>query len=366
METCAKCRLALQTSPLPPREDPARAACVRLLRTARRSVVEALSYAAGGWRVLLRHRALLLVPLFLALVTGGERAASLAAFMRLFPDTGQTATAYELELRDIVQVVPPALRSRLLNPRAALAADEFAVPVPWLDYKGTASSIEIGAQQTARPDDDRRVPVPANWPLRFGLYLFGLAVSSFILGGFFGAARSAVERDVVAWPAFGRDGRRYWLRLFLLLAIVTALYRAPSLMIAERWSWPESIILARLHAFAITIVSFFLALTWCAVVTEDASFREALRRSVVTVARFAAVGVCLLVVLSLVRLLLRVPVEVADVLLLMKHGAHQYTPLAYLPAIMLRPIVAALVGTWFCLTALHWYRAARAKIEVTS
>ena len=66
METCAKCRVALEASPPPAREDPTRAALVRLLRAARPSVVEALSYAAGGWRVLRRHRALLLVPLLTA------------------------------------------------------------------------------------------------------------------------------------------------------------------------------------------------------------------------------------------------------------------------------------------------------------
>jgi hypothetical protein len=362
IEACAKCEAALQASPPPPREDPARAVVVRLLHAARRAVVEALSYGGGGWRVLRRHRALLVVPLLVALYQGGDRMAPWTAWVRVFPDTGQTATANELELRDIVQTVAWILRSRLLNPRAALAADELAVPVPWLDYQGTASSIEIGAQRHAPPDDDERPPVPANWPLRFGLYLFGLAVSSLILGGFFGAARSAVERDVVAWLDFGRDGRRYWLRLFLLLAIVTALYRAPSLMIVERWSWPESIILARLYSFAITIVSFFLALTWCAIVTEDARFAEALRRSVVTVARFAAVGVCLLLLLSLLRLLIRLPIDVAHVLLSVKY---QYSLLVYLPAGMLRPMVSALLGAWFSLTALHWYRAARAKMAAS-
>ncbi len=366
METCAKCEAALQDGPPPPSEDSfeaARAIAVRLLRAAQRPILEALSHAAGGWRVLRRHRALLVVPLLLALVKGGEKMAWWAAYGRLFPETRQTATSNDLELRDIVNLLPWSLRLRLLHPQVALAAEQVAVPVPWLDYQGTASSIEIGAQRPARPGEDAPARVPANWPLRFGLYLFGLAVSSFILGGFFGAARSAVERDAVAWLDFGRDGRRYWLRLFLLLAIVTALYRAPSLMIVERWSSPESTILARLHFFAITIVSFFLALTWCAIVSDDVGLGRALRRSVVTVGRWAAVGVCLLLLLSLVRLLLLLPVEVAEALLLMKYGAYQYMPLLHLPATMLRPIVAALVGTWFCLTALHWYRAARAKTE---
>jgi hypothetical protein len=307
-----------------------------------------------------------LVPLLLALVRGGEKMASYAAWVRLHPETRKIATASEPTLRHIVGLLPLSLRFRLLHPQVALATDEFAVPVRWLDYQGTASTIEIRAQRPAPPDDDDRVPVPANWPLRFGLHVFGLAVSSFILGGFFGAARSAVERDVVSWSEFGRDGRRYWLRLFLFLAVMAVLYGwAPLAFMRHRpgehfhgplWLW---------QAYALPIVSFFLALTWCAIVSDDTGLWQALRRSVVTVGRFAAGGVCLLLLLSLARLLLRLPVEVTDVLVSVKYGFRLHTPLLDRPAIMLRPIVSALVGTWFCLTALHWYRGARAKIEVS-
>ncbi len=374
--TCAKCRVGLQDQP-PPRPEEAsvvaRRVLARSLGRLRRLIVEALSHAAGGWRVLRRHRALLLVPVLFALVRGAERMDAQAAWARASGQTQQPVTVNRVLLSDVVEWVPAQLLNYLLRPTATLAAQHFAAPILWLDYQHTAAAIRMNARQRTRPDDALLLWMHSLLP--FGLHVFGLAVSGFVLGGFFGQARRMVDRDTFSWSEFGRDGRRYWLRLFLLLAIFVLLGTGlwtlldvlellhPGMSLAGHRFWSGFVSYGSL--VAVSIVPFFLALTWCAIVSDDAGLGQALRRSVVTVGRFASVGVCLLLLLTVVRLLLLLPVEAADVLLVMKYSSYHSHLLLFLPATMLRPIVSALVGAWFCLTALHWYRAARAKIEAS-
>ena len=365
---CAKCRLQLQDEPPPRSEDTAeavRAVVVRLIGAAIKQVVEALSYGTAGWTTLRRHRALLLVPLLLALFHGSQSALMRAAVAPALGDTQQPATANQLEFSDIIEWLPIELRRRLLRPDTVLATDTFAFPVPWVSYEDTATAIEIKAHRATRPDDSLS-SWQLNWPLRIGLYVFGLAMGSFILGGFYGTARKAVEQGAFTWSDFGRDGRRYWLRFLLLGALVGLLHGWPLRVYLRTGQFrgvPLAYLLWGIHAvYLLPIIAFFLALAWCAIVTEDDSVWQPLRRSVVTVGRSAAVGVCLLLLLSLVRLLLLLPIEVADSLIVMKYDRYYaYLPL-FLPATILRAIASALVGTWFALTALHWYRGARAKM----
>lgn len=359
METCPKCRVALQASPPPPREDPIRPAVPRLLRGARSAIAESLYHAAGGWRVLRRHRALLVVPLLVALYESCEMTAYRAVSSRPPANTSRSVSSHELERRDAGERLSVYLRSMLLHPSASLATATFAVPFPWLSFQPTVMAIEASkepATSTACHPESAGGRLKLLLPL--GLYLLGPVVSGFLLAGFFSQARSAMTRDTFTWSDFGRDGRRYWLRLFLLLALFSLLYAydlsdlrrlLPSLKL-----W---------NAGAAYVVRFFLALTWCAIVVDDAGFGQALGRSIVTVARAVGVGVCLLLLLSLVRKFLSLAVGLAATLLYTRRDVSLGNLSLYLSLTLIQGLVFVLVATWFSLTALHWYRAARAKIE---
>ncbi|GAG09805.1 unnamed protein product, partial [marine sediment metagenome] len=252
----------------------------------------------------------------------------------------------------------PVLRDRLHRSGPLLATPEFAAPIFWLNFQATATAIEIEAHRATRPDDEPPRSVLPNWPLRIAFYLLGLAVSGLVLGGFYGTARRAVERDAFTWSDFGRDGRRYWLRFFLFGVIVTALAFWPR-PVTSAWYAPGPDFRP---VPGLAIVGFFLALTWCAIVTEDIGLWHALQRSVVTVGRCAATGLCLLLLLTLARFLLLLPVEVGDTVLVLAYDSYRFTPLMYLPAIILRSTLLAVLSVWFSLTALHWYGDARVKI----
>jgi len=362
METCAKCRVALQASPPPPREDPARAPLVRVLRAARRPVVEALHYAGGGCRVLRRHRALLVVPLLLALFQGYEG--------KMFHDVVNRPRLEAMRVhlpqqRDLGEWLSGYLRSIREHPLYTLQTPTFAIPCPRLNLRGTVKVIETSRQVDACEAHRREMAGErASPPLHLGLYLLGPALSAFLLGGFFGQARRAVADDTFTWAEFVGDGRRYWFRLFLLLAGFCLLYAwrdfrrlVPAL---EQANAGEAYYMPTLSA-----IWFFLALAWCAIVVDDARFGQALRRSVVTVARAAGVGVCLLLLLSLARRLLHLPIGVGVELLRIRQQLPPWGLSHSLPAIVLGALVFALVATWFSLTALHWYRAARAKMAAS-
>lgn len=371
---CATCEMALVAEPPRSPEDPlalvvavARRLFPRFARELRSQARRSVGYSVGGLRLLGRHPALLLIPLLIMLLGTYDTAMGRYALTHYlaqqesFADTQRSATPIHIPVGRI-------LRLKLASHRTMAAVSELAGPLHYMTLQGTATILALSRPKEESLGEDR-VPFQPAPALEIVFFLFGFAVSSFALGGFFGMVRQVGEEGSLSWRGFETNARRFWARFFLFQTVALVLLRWPGL-----WPWvaADSPWLANLsHAWGMWVApaaAFFMALTWYAIITEDAGLWTALVRSAQTVGRHFVTGLCLLLTISLARFALLVPVEVSEAVLITRYGAddYSYVSLLGLPTLFLGRGVSAAVGVWFCLAAFLWYRDARLRTGTAS
>lgn len=366
---CPTCEVALVDERPRPPEEPlavARRSSLWLASEVHSQAGRSIRYGVGGLRLLRRHPALLVIPLLLMLLRAYDTTLGQYAIPRYLAQRERFAEAEQFSAPARIPA-GQRLRSVLLNRRTAVAVSRLAGPLHYMTLQGTGTVLALSWTKDELVGEGQ-VPLPPAPALQIFLFLFGFAVSSFALGGFFGMVKQVGEEGSLTWRGFETNARRCWARFFLFQTIALVVFRWPYLFqaVPAYPHWRATLY----HAWTMwvaPVAAFFMALTWYAILTEDAGIWTALVRSAQTVGRHVVTGVHLLLAVGLTRLALLVPLEVGDALLIARYSAdYSDWPWVSLPTVLVGGVTGVIVDVWVCLTAFLWYRDARLRTATTS
>jgi len=328
--------------------------------TAQRIVTDvrrALGYLAEAARLVRRHPSLLLLPVVVAVFNVGE--SQLGQHLVL------QRTAYGRWLRERIKELPrpPAPDSRT---RVVRVETPGAMSVPTMPLSGV--SALIGAVVTGRPHGTGLRSAP--WPnlllmlMALSLSLLLLApVNALVRGGYFGLLVEAASTDKANAACFARSAARFFLRFWLLLALLAVAYLTFfSILFPVLGASDVGWALLRGAGWLMVAGVFLLMLVSSALVWEDSSLWTAVGRSVITVVRDLAVALPLFVV----------AVAAENVFAWLFQWVRSWTwqqpePAGFMPWSNVltdagQRCVLALVGAWLAVAIVLWYRDASARL----
>jgi hypothetical protein len=350
---CPKCGLPLtdQAPPplitpwreyLPPRLRSALDHCVRALVD---RCVRAVAYGSEGWRLLRRRRALLVLPLVVAVFNAVEFGTGAYVAGR-YTRVGRELMTQSPEPLD-ARTTEPRLRSRDLFPMRE-AVNRLAYPIPTPSLTGPAQVVALAA---AGPSRSGEIPMFLPW---VWLLLISLPLEAIVLAGYYGVLWRAVTEEAVPWPSFWIYARRYGLRFYLFGVLISAATAGPVTILVRL---PAAFAIYRALSFAGWVAAFALALTLVAVAADGVPLRRALRSGAGVLLRDLPVALLLLgtwiVALALTALLswLAGPALVA----VLPPADVARLQLYMIPLEAVRNALLALVGTWLLIVSFLWY-----------
>ena len=320
-------------------------------------VRRALGYLVEAARLLRRHPSLLLLPVVVAVFNAAEGSVG----RDLMIQRTEYGRWLQERARELPPQPPPHSRVRVVRVEMPSGID-----VPYLPLTGTGSLI--GAVVEGRPRHAAVSSLPGGG---FRIVALAVALSLLVLiplnalvrGGYFGLLAGAVSADKAGAACFARSAGRFFLRFWLLLALLGVAYIA-FFSIASSVLGRSTLGWALLRGASCPMVAgvFFLMLVSSALVWEDSSVWTSLTRSASMAARDVGIAVPLLVVAivaeeAVSRLFVWVrywtwqEVDPAGFVLwgnLLTDAGHR--------------CVLALVGAWLVVAVMLWYRDASARL----
>jgi hypothetical protein len=346
---CPKCGSPLTDQAPPPQITPWRERLPRPLRRVFDAFARSSGYASEAYRLLRRHRVLLLLPVAAAVFNAVEFGTAAYVGFR-YTRAGRELMARWPRPPDTGTTEPGLRLPKLIFIQKAGYHLAYPVPAPYL--QGTTQAIGLAA---TGPDSE---PAPLGllpWALLLGV---SLPLQAAVLAGYYGLVAGTAAQEAVARVSFWASLRRYGLRFYafgLLLLVVTT----GSVMTAQ-WFWPLSGIYYAAE-FAGWLVTVALALTLVAVAADDASPWRALRSGAAVLLRDLPVAALFLsawvIVLALIAL-----IQYVERLALHPSLASVDITVQQLYAIPEKAVLnslLAVVGTWLLIASFLWYSSRR-------